>query len=117
MTPASNPTTQPESDTQKTPTPQNIEGAGEINKPDIKNPTKLGEGQIKQAPLSEALMGQPSAAKDTEDKTENATKETSPDSQPKPAKQLSDQNDNSTSGEEIAFEKTLPLIYPKEDEK
>ncbi len=115
--------------------PQTLQSAApaQINKPQEKMPTeadvnKLGEGEVKQAPLSEALMGQPSLAKqDMENKpaapeqsqdnsanADNATPINSPD-ETKTAEQ--NPAENTASGEEMAFEKTLPLIYPEEDEK
>jgi eukaryotic-like serine/threonine-protein kinase len=75
------------------------------NEKDINN---LGEGPVKQAPLSEALMGgQPSTTPAMETKPADIQEKTD-----KP-----DTNNDSTDGEEMAFEKTLPLIYPEEDEK
>ncbi len=75
------------------------------NEKDINN---LGEGPVKQAPLSEALMGQPASLTPT---TENKPADTQ-----EPADKP-DTNNDSTDGGEMTFEKTLPLIYPEEDEK
>lgn len=84
---------------------------------------KFGDGQIEQAPLSETL-GQPDAALPQAiplsvkpDIAENNASTNSSAEDNKTSAQNSMPHSNSTNGEESSFEKTLPLIYPQEDEK